>query len=100
MLTYTDACGIIGSSDFAGQITGAVADVANDIQTEGDVPNHVNRLAWAKRAFASPASVASEVRAAVIMAYADTLPPSGGTLTDSQVKAAVVACVDTFATGT
>lgn len=101
MLTYDQKTGIIQSSDYAGQIQGAVSDVAADIQAEAvETPNHANRLAWARRAFASPATVAGEMRAAVITAYADTLPPSGGTLTDAQIKSAIEAAVNTFADGT
>jgi hypothetical protein len=100
MLSYTDMSGIIDSTDFGAQITGAVTIVALAIQEENtETPNHANRIAWAKSALSSPASVASSMRAAVIGMYADILPSAGGTLTDQQIKTAIEASVNTFATG-
>lgn len=101
MLTFEQLSGLVQSSDMAGQIMGAVATVALAIQSEdSETPNHANRMAWARRALSSPQSVAGEIRAAVLGTYADTLPASGATLTDAQIKSAVESCVDTFATGT
>ena len=100
MLTFDQLAGLIQSSDFAGQITGAVTTVALEIQSEdAETPNHANRMAWAKSALADPSGSASQMRAAVLGTYADVLPPSAGVLTDAQIRAAVEDTVDTFANG-
>lgn len=93
--------GFFQSSDLAGQISGAVAVIAEAVESESaETPNHTNRLKWAKRAKGSPSSVAGEMRATVFTTYRDTLSPSAPVLTDQQIQDAIANSVNTFADGT
>ena len=83
------------------KVTVALAIAAETIYGEDvGVPNHVNRLIWAKQAFASPGGKKSEMLFALLAQNAGSTIDAILTASDATVQTAVDAAVDVFADGT
>lgn len=82
------------------RVIAAVLVVADTIRSEGTgITNHVNRLKWAKRAWASPQTVAQEMWGALLGAdLAFTVAQITGA-SETAVIDAVKNAVDVFADG-
>ena len=78
----------------------AIALAAEQIRLEVDTTrNHANRLKWAKKAMTSPDSVLEGVRWCVLAQKKDLTAVQIRQLSDADLIAAVLACVDLFADG-
>jgi len=100
MATYSELHGLFGKSNLRYQIEVACLIAAETIRNELDtVPNHDNRLIWAKRAFTSPRAVASEMLMALLAANKDVTVANIIGASDEQIQTKVDAAVDIFADG-
>jgi hypothetical protein len=100
MATLAELYDARNNSSLRNKITSAVAIAAEAIRLENvNTLNHVNRLIWARQAFANPAGVAEDVMWAVLAANESATAAQIAAVSDASIKAAVNAAVDVFATG-
>lgn len=99
MATYAELITASTNATLRDKIRVACVVAAESIRTEqGTVPNHANRLAWAKYVFKRPDDAFQDMLWAVLAQNrASTLAAITGA-TDAQVQTAVDAAVDVFAT--
>lgn len=99
MATYTELFDLKNDSTLRNRIASACAIQAEVIRNETPgVTNHLNRLVWAKQAFANPERKAEEMMWALLAANAAQTTSAILAATDSAILAAVAAAVDIFAT--
>lgn len=99
MATYAELITASNNDALNAKIGVACFIAAEKVRTEAaTVPNHVNRLKWAKRVFESGVSPVSMMWAVLAQNSGATLAAITGS-TDAQVQTAVDAAVDVFATG-
>lgn len=100
MATYAELLTASNNETLINKIRVAVVIAAEIVRTELDtVPNHVNRLIWAKQVFITPDREAQRMVWAVLAQNrAATLAQIVGA-DDATVQGAVNAAVDVFATG-
>lgn len=100
MATYTELFGLRNNSALRNRVTTAVLISAETVMAELDtVPNHANRLLWAKDVFASPSTEADRMFMAVLAANKDATVAQILGASDAAIQANVDAHVDLFATG-
>lgn len=95
MASYAELINASNNSELHAKIGVACFIAAEKVRTEvATVPNHANRLKWAKRVLESGVSPVSMMWAVLAQNFAAI---TGST--DAQVQTAVDAAVDVFATG-
>lgn len=101
MATYAELLAASENATLNSKIRVACFIAAETVRTEAtSVPNHDNRLKWARRVFADPANEARRMVWAVL-AQNKTLTLAQITgASDAGVQTAVDAAVDVFADGT
>ena len=100
MATYMEIRALFNNSELINKTQVACVIAAETIRTEDvGTANHANRLLWAKAAFASPASIASQVLMAILAANSDLTVAQITGATDAVLQGKVDAAVDLFATG-
>ena len=100
MATYTELRTLFHNSDLKNKVSVACIVAAEAIRVEdGGTTNHANRLLWAKKAFASPDNVSTEMLMALLAANKDALTATILAATDVAIQAKVDAAVDVFADG-
>ena len=100
MATYVELFELANNNVLRTRIAAAVAVQADVVRLEAPaVFNHVNRLLWAKRAFADPEAVAKEMTWALLAQNRTAAVTQITEAADTAVLAAVAAAVDIFATG-
>ena len=100
MATYAQMFDIASKNLIRDKVTVAVAMQAEVIHKELDtVPNHANRMLWAKEALIAPHEMASKIMWAIVVQNAAFTSAQITGASDAAVLAAVAATVDLFATG-
>lgn len=100
MATYEEIHALRTDSALRNRVLVACIISAEVIMAEDDTtPNHVNRLPWAAKVFASPATEASRMYWAVLAANKDATVAQIQSATDSAIQTNVDDHVDLFATG-
>jgi hypothetical protein len=98
MATYFELLQAAETPDLNRRIRVACFIAAESARTElGTIPNHANRLAWAKRVFENPDQEARRMVWAVLAQNKDATLAQIQNATDAQVQIAVDAAVDVFA---
>jgi len=97
MATYIELIGAYDDSTLRQKIAVACVIAAETIRTEDPgVPNHTNRVAWAKKVYVSPTNVANEMIWPVLAQNkAQTLASIIGA-SDANIQTAVEAAVAAF----
>jgi len=100
MATYAELYGLRNNSELRNKVVTACIIAAETVMNELDtVPNHANRLLWAKAVFANPNAEADRMFMAVLAANKDQ---DSGTIqgaSDSAIQANVDSHIDLFADG-
>lgn len=100
MAAYNELFGLIRNSELRNKVAVAVGVAADVIRQELDtVPNHANRLLWAKQAFERPMNVAEDILWSVIIANKDQDVATILAASDTAIQSNVDAVIDLFATG-
>ena len=100
MATYAELRGLFSNSGLKNAVSVACIVAAEAIRNEdAGTANHANRLVWAKKAFASPDSVSTEMLMALLAANKEASVATITGATDSAIQAKVDAAIDVFADG-
>ena len=100
MATYLELFDFFSNSTLRNRIAVASLIAAETIRTEsGATVNHINRLIWAKGAFASPGQEAERLLKAILAANSGLTVAQINAVTDAQLQTAVNNAIDVFATG-
>lgn len=100
MATYEELFSLRNKSELKNKVVAAVIISAEEIMAELDtVPNHTNRLLWAKDVFASPDTEANRMFMAVLAANKDAEIAQILGASDAAIQTNVDDHVDLFATG-
>ena len=100
MATYIELRQLYSHSGLTNRIEVAVIVAAEKIRTEAfDVPNHANRLTWAKNTFSSTQRVADQMLMALLAAHRASTVQQLIDVTDEALQTAVDAAVNIFADG-
>jgi len=100
MATYAEMFDIASKNLIRDKVTVAVAMQAEVIHKELDtVPNHVNRMLWAKEALIAPHEMASKIMWAIVVQNAAYTSAQIIGASDAATLTAVANTVDLFATG-
>ena len=100
MATYDELLGASGNTALINKVRFAVVVAATTIMTEADtVPNHANRLAWAKTVFADPGRAGIEMMWPVLAQNRTATIAQITGADDATVQTAVDAAVNVFAQG-
>ena len=100
MAAYTELYDLRTDSALRNRVTVAVIVAAETVMNELDtVPNHTNRLVWAKLVFASPSTEAERMFMAVLSANADITVAQIQGASDTAIQANVDEHIDLFADG-
>jgi hypothetical protein len=95
---YENIYNLHANSNLRNRVTVAIAKASQDILAEaGTVPNHAERLTWAKTVMHDPADEATKMMWGVLGNA--TIRAKGETATDAEVQAAVDAILNVFAVG-
>ena len=98
MATYTELHGLAGQNILNDRIAVAVIIAADTVLNESDaVPNHANRLVWAKSAFNSPQDQAKPFLNALLASNNTATVGAITGASDEAIQAKVDAAVDLFA---
>ena len=100
MATYTELFDLMNDSALRNRVSVACLVAAEAVRIEaGSVPNHANRLAWAKAAFSGPRETGERMLPAILAQNAGLTRAQILAAADSALQTAVNAAVDVFATG-
>lgn len=100
MATYTELFDLRHNSDLMNRISVANIVAAEVIRKETtSVPNHANRLIWAKAVFENPTIEAKRMLWAVLAANKDNTVAQITGASDVEIQTAVDTAIDIFATG-
>jgi len=100
MATYEELYSLWHESSLKNRVTVAAIVAAETIQGEDPaIPNHANRLIWAKATLENPMSVADAVFRLVLAANKDATTEAILKASDASIQSAVDTAVDMFATG-
>lgn len=100
MATYDELLSASENADLFKKVRVAVIVAAEVVRTElGTVPNHTNRLIWAKAVFTNPLAEVQRMMMAVLAKNRTFTLNQIITASDATVQTAVNAAVDMFATG-
>ncbi len=100
MATYAELYDLRTDSALKNKVTTACIISAETIMNELDtVPNHANRLLWAKAVFANPAGEANRMYMAILAANSGLTVSQIKDATDSAIQANVNDHIDLFADG-
>ena len=100
MATYEELFGLNNNSALKNRVRVACIIAAETVMQElATVPNHVNRMLWAKSVFASPATEADHMFMAVVAANAGLEVEQITCASDEGIQSAVNDHVDLFADG-
>ena len=100
MATYTELFGLNNNSDLRNKVRVACIVAAETVMSELDtVPNHANRLIWAKAVFTSPDAEAKRMFMAVLAANHDLTTAQITGASDEAIQTNVDNHIDLFATG-
>ena len=98
MATYAELRALMDDNDLENRCQVAVIVAAGTIQEEDSgTPNHDNRLAWAEKAYGSPAALAKKVLMSVLAANKAATVAQIQAATDEQLQEKVDAAIDVFA---
>lgn len=97
MATYIEIIALINDSTLRQKVTVACIVAAENIRVE-DVatPNHTTRLAWAKKVYAAPESVANDMMPSIIVQNKALTSAQIAAANDAAVQSAVDAAVSAF----
>lgn len=100
MATYAELFSLRNNSDLRNKVTSAVIIAAETVMNELDtVPNHANRLIWAKGVFANPRTETDRMFMAVLAANKDASVAQIEGATDAAIQTNVDDHIDLFADG-
>jgi len=100
MATYMELRQLFSDGDLKNKIEVACIVSAEAIRTElASVPNHDNRLLWAKAAFSNPNSIREQMLMALLAANKDSTVAAIQSVTDGALQTLVDEAVDIFADG-
>lgn len=100
MATYEELFGLRNNSDLKNRVTSAVIIAAETVMNELDtVPNHANRLIWAKGVFAGPSREADRMYMSVLAANKDASVAQITGASDTAIQTNVDDHIDLFADG-
>lgn len=100
MATYEELFSLRNNSSLKNRVQTAVVIAAETVMNELDtVPNHVNRLIWAKSVFAQPSIEADRMYWAVLAANSSSSVAVIIGASDSAIQANVNDHIDLFADG-
>lgn len=100
MATYEELRTLFGHNELKNRVEVACIVAAETIRTEAEgTENHVNRLAWAKTAFANPKASAGQMLMALLAGNLDSTVENIIAVTDAALQTLVDAAVDIFADG-
>ena len=100
MATYAELLQASSNPAVINKIRVAVVIAAEVVRTEAtNVPNHTNRLLWAKQVYAHPDTEAQRMIWAVLAQNKDAALGDITGASDVAVQGAVNAAIDVFATG-
>jgi L-ribulose-5-phosphate 3-epimerase UlaE len=98
MATYLELYELTGNIQLRERLAVACVVAADQIRLEVDtVPNHVNRLAWAKRAFENPLNEATRMLPAILAQNRAATAAQIIGATDVDLQTAVNAAINIFA---
>ncbi len=100
MATYEELFGLRNNSALKNRVTSSVVIAAETVMNELDtVPNHANRLIWAKAVFANPSAEADRMFWAVLAANSDASVAQIEGASDAAIQTNVDDHIDLFADG-
>lgn len=100
MASYIELRALFSHNELRNKVEVACIVAAETIRAESDtVPNHANRLLWARSAFASPRSTSERMLMALLAANKLATVSAITGATDSQIQEKVDAAVDVFVDG-
>lgn len=100
MATLAELYTLRSNDALRNKIASAIAVAAHAVKNESTGSNLVNRKLWAKDAFSDPEGMANRMMWAILAANeAASVATITGAI-DADIKAAVMAAIDIFATGT
>ena len=100
MATYTELYDLHNNSALQNRVRTACLIAAETVMNEdGSIPNHTNRLIWAKGVFDNPTGEAKRMYWAVLAANKDATVAQIQAATDTAIQTNVDDHVDLFATG-
>lgn len=100
MAAYSDLAQLINDPTLRDRVAVALLVAADVIRLEGDaVPNHSNRLKWAKQVLRSPYDHADDMVRALIGQNKDLTVTQIQGVIDTQIQNAVNSSIDIFADG-
>jgi len=100
MATYSELHDLMNDSELLDKVEFAVIDSALSISNEATtVPNHPNRLSWAKATVSNPRAVAKTMLPFVLAVNKSATVSAIKTATDVSIQSNVDGKIDIFATG-
>lgn len=100
MATYVELRQLFGNGDLLNRIEVACIVAAEAIRVEdAGVPNHANRLLWAKATFQTPRPVAERMLMSLLAANKALTVQQLAGVTDEALQTAVGSAVNLFADG-
>lgn len=100
MATLTEIASLLNDPVLADKTKAACLVAAQAVQVESaGTTNHANRIKWAKKVFADPATAGTQMLRAVLAANAGATLAQINAAADATIQTAVNAAVDTFADG-